>query len=56
MAEDESLLPRLGGYRKLKTFQIARLIYDVAVRFCDSCIGKRTRTHDRMVQAERSGG
>ena len=25
------------------------------VRFCDRCINKRSRTHDQMVQAARSG-
>lgn len=50
-----SLIPKHGGYRKLKSFQIAQLIYDVTVRFCDRYVGKRSRTHDQMVQAARSG-
>lgn len=45
----------MGGYRKLKSFQIAQLCYDVTVRFCDRYIDKRSRTHDQMVQAARSG-
>ena len=49
------LLPPHGGYRKLKSFQIAQLCYDVTVRFCDRYISKRSRTHDQMVQAARSG-
>lgn len=49
------LIPTHGGYRKLKSFQIAQLVYDVTVRFCDKYIGKRSRTHDQMVQAARSG-
>lgn len=49
------LLPRHGGYRRLKSFQIAQLVYDVTVRFCDRYIDKRSRTHDQMVQAARSG-
>ena len=44
-----------GGYRKMKSFQIAELVYDVTVRFCDRYINKRSRTHDQMVQAARSG-
>jgi four helix bundle suffix protein len=44
-----------GGYRKLKSFQVAQLAYDVTVRFCDRYIEKRSRTHDQMVQAARSG-
>jgi hypothetical protein len=31
----ERLLPRHGGYRRLKSFQVARLVYDVTVRFCE---------------------
>ena len=49
------LIPQHGGYRKLKTFQLGQLIYDVTVRFCDHYIEKRSRTHDQMVQAARSG-
>ena len=44
-----------GGYRNLKSFQVAQLVYDVTTRFCDRYIGKRSRTHDQMVQAARSG-
>jgi four helix bundle suffix protein len=51
----EPLIPKHGGYRKLKSFQVAQLIYDVTVRFCDRFIDKRSRTHDQMVQAARSG-
>ncbi len=51
----EELIPKHGGYRKLKTFQIARLVYDVTVRFCNRYIDRRSRTHDQMVQAARSG-
>jgi len=49
------LIPRHGGYRKLKSFQVAQLCYDITVRFCDKYIDKRSRTHDQMVQAARSG-
>jgi four helix bundle suffix protein len=51
----ESLIPRHGGYRHLKSFQVAQLVYDVTVRFCNRYIGKRSRTHDQMVQAAHSG-
>jgi four helix bundle suffix protein len=53
--EPEPLLPKHGGYRKLKRFQLAQLCYDVAVRFCDRYIDPKSRTHDQMVQAARSG-
>lgn len=55
MPEEEALIPKHGGYRKLKSFQVAQLVYDVTVRFCDRYIEKRSRTHDQMVQAARSG-
>lgn len=52
---DDSLIPPHGGYRKLLSFQVAQLCYDVTVRFCDLYIEKRSHTHDQMVQAARSG-
>src|SRR5467141_2165167 len=55
MTELEKLIPLHGGYRKLKSFQVAQLAYDVTVRFCDRYIEKGSRTHDQMVQAARSG-
>jgi len=55
MNEPEKLIPLHGGYRKLKSFQVAQLAYDVTVRFCDRYLEKRSRTHDQMVQAARSG-
>jgi four helix bundle suffix protein len=55
MTTNEPLIPKHGGYRKLKSFQVAQLIYDITVRFCDRYIEKRSRTHDQMVQAARSG-
>ncbi len=55
MPDQKPLIPKHGGYRKLKSFQIAQLVYDVTVRFCDRYIEKRSRTHDQMVQAARSG-
>ncbi len=51
----ESLIPKHGGYRKLRSFQVAQLVYDVTVRFCDRYVSRASRTHDQMVQAARSG-
>ena len=51
----EPLLPAHGGYRSLKSFIVAQLVYDLTVRFCDRYINVRSRTHDQMVQAARSG-
>jgi four helix bundle suffix protein len=44
-----------GGYRGLRSFQAATLIYDSTVTFCDRFIDKRSRLVDQMVQAARSG-
>ena len=57
MGDDQTntLIPPHGGYRGLKSFQQAELVYDATVKFCDRFIDKRSRTHDQMVQAARSG-
>jgi four helix bundle suffix protein len=44
-----------GGYRELRSYQNAEIVYDATVRFCDRFIDRRSRTHDQMVQAARSG-
>ena len=44
-----------GGYRALRSFQVTTIIYDGTVSFCDRFVDKRSRTHDQMVQAARSG-
>ena len=49
------LIPKHGGYRNLKSFQIAQLVYDITVRFCSKYVDKFSRTTDQMVQAARSG-
>jgi len=55
MNNENSLIPPHGGYRKLRSFQAAQLAYDLTVVFCNRFIDKRSRTHDQMVQAARSG-
>src|SRR3989304_8963834 len=50
-----SLTPPHGGYRNLKSYQTAEIVYDATVVFCDRFVDKRSRTHDQMVQAARSG-
>lgn len=44
-----------GGFRNLKSYQMAEIVYDATVVFCDRWISRRSRTHDQMVQAARSG-
>ncbi len=53
--ENDGLIQAHGGYRTLKSFQLAQLAYDFTMRFCGRYIEKRSRTHDQMVQAARSG-
>jgi len=55
MKEIEPLIPPHGGYRKLKSFQVAQLVYDLTVRFVEAYIDRFSRTRDQMVQAARSG-
>lgn len=52
---NNNLIPPHGGFRKLRSFQCAQIVYDGTVIFCDRFIDKRSRTHDQMVQAARSG-
>jgi four helix bundle suffix protein len=49
------LIPPHGGYRELKSYQNAEIVYDATVVFCDRFVDRRSRTHDQMVQAARSG-
>lgn len=44
-----------GGYRNLKSYQTAEIVYDATVSFCNRFVDRRSRTHDQMVQAARSG-
>jgi len=53
--EPERLIPPHGGYEKLKSYQMSVLVYDATVKFCDRFIDRKSRTHDQMVQAARSG-
>jgi four helix bundle suffix protein len=55
MSGSEELIPKHGGYRRLKSFQVAQLVYDVTVRFCERYVDPKSRTRDQMVQAARSG-
>lgn len=55
MSEKKSLIPKHGGYRRLKSFQMAQLVYDLTVRFCERYVDRFSRTRDQMIQAARSG-
>ena len=55
MRENGQLLFQSGGFRKLKSFQLAQLCFDITVRFVELYILKNSRMIDQMVQAARSG-
>ncbi len=55
MSDDKGPLLPHGGYKKLRSYKVAAAVYDATVVFCDRFIDKRSRTHDQMVQAARSG-
>lgn len=55
MKNDNLPLMPHGGYEKLRAYRVAEVVYDATVVFCDRFIDKRSRTHDQMVQAARSG-
>lgn len=55
MTGREEIIGKHGGYRKLKSFRVAELVYDVTVQFCECYVDRFSRTRDQMVQAARSG-
>jgi four helix bundle suffix protein len=48
-------MPPHGGYKKLLSYHKALAVYDATLYFCNRFIDKKSRTHDQMVQAARSG-
>ena len=55
MRQPDGFIDSHGGFRELKSYQMSEIVYDATVVFCDRWIGRRSRTHDQMVQAARSG-
>jgi len=53
--ESPGIIPPHGGYRELQSYQMAEIVFDATGVFCDRFIDRRSRTHDQMVQAARSG-
>jgi len=51
----ETFIPKHGGYKNLLSYQKAEIVYDATVSFCARFIDRRSRTHDQMIQAARSG-
>ena len=46
MPKPEPLIPHHGGYRNLKSFQLAQLVFDITIRFCEKYIAPYSRTKD----------
>lgn len=55
MDGDDALLPRHGGYRRLLSYRLAELVYDITALFCDKYVPVSDRTNDQMIQSARSG-
>ena len=53
--EGTGFIPAHGGYETLLSYQKALIVFDATVHFCNRFIDKKSRTHDQMVQAARSG-
>lgn len=49
------LIPFHGGYQTLQSYQMSEIVHDATAVFCNRFIDRRSRTHDQMVQAARSG-
>jgi four helix bundle suffix protein len=49
------IIPPHGGYRGLQSYRMAKIVFGGTAAFCDWCIDRRSRTHEQMVQAARSG-
>jgi len=55
LPDQPKLIPPHGGYQTLQSYQMAEIVHDATVVFCNRFIDRRSRTHDQMVQAARSG-
>ncbi len=56
---ENKIIPPHGGYKKLLSYQMTEIIYDLTVLFCKSYMSNSSnmsyRTVDQMIQAARSG-
>lgn len=52
---NEQLLPRVGNYKKLLSYQKSNVIFEITYYFCHTYLQRGDRTIDQMVQAARSG-
>jgi four helix bundle suffix protein len=53
--EVRGFIPPHGGYKTLLSYQKALIVFQATQYFCNRFIDKKSRTHDQMVQAARSG-
>ncbi|MFW5996468.1 MAG: hypothetical protein ACOCQP_00485 [Lentisphaeria bacterium] len=51
MANNQKLFLPHGGYRKLRSYKVAEVVYDVTVIFCRRFLRNNVRMTDQMVQA-----
>lgn len=51
----QTFLRQKGGYRRLRVYRVATVIYDITFFFAEHFLQKSDRTIDQMVQAARSG-
>lgn len=55
LSPDEKLIVVHGNYQELESYKSTEMLYQGTVAFCNRFISLRSRTHDQMVQAARSG-
>ncbi|MBI5476601.1 MAG: four helix bundle protein [Ignavibacteriales bacterium] len=55
MNDEKKIIIPHGGYKNLKAYQMAEIVYDATVNYCARFVDKRSRTTDQMIQAARSG-
>ena len=55
LSPDEKLIVTHGHYQELESYKSTEMLYHGTVAFCNRFISLRSRTHDQMVQAARSG-
>lgn len=53
--KSEELIPRIGNYKKLISYQKSQTVFDITYYFCHNFLSKGDRTIDQMIQAARSG-
>jgi len=55
VGKDMANLPKHGGYKALKSFQMSEIVFDLTFVFVQRYVPATSRTRDQMEQAARSG-